>query len=300
MLVGQDMAKLESIAKRLWAEIFVFERQFSRFVPASELSQFNRQAGVRTKVSASFLELLQASNAMSALTNQLHNPFILPALQKNGYSKSAVKGYENDPTDDYRSRKVVSPELLHIDEDGFVTIPIHTAIDMGGCGKGYLLDKLSKLLEAEDVDGYWLSLSGDIVCAGKDSEAETWRTTIQVADETSELPYIETSGAPLGIATSGTFRRDSHATKAQGWHHIIDPATGKPGTTDIKLATVVAKSAIQADVLASAAVLLGSEKAQKFLSGLTEVTDYCLQTEMNTTTAGKHLHETSKLEGVKA
>lgn len=289
MLVGNNTTEFEELFKKIWVIIFNFERQYSRFIPGSELSKFNRQAGVRTKITPEFRELLEASAAMSSLTNDLHNPFILPALQKSGYVRSAVSGYENDPVDDFRSRKLASPSSLHIESDNFATIPLHTAIDMGGCGKGYLLDVISKMIDTDSLEGYWISLSGDIISWGVDEDAEAWETTIQQSRTDASVPTIVGHGEQLGIATSGTFRRDAHASKTQDWHHIIDPKTGKSSRTDIGLATVVASTAIRADVLASAAVLLGSRDAPAFLRAIPDVFGYCIQTDAEVLQHGEYV-----------
>ena len=52
------------------------------------------------------------------------------------------------------------------------------------------------------------------------------------------------------------------------YHHIIDPRTYKPANTNVLLATVNAKSTLLADVLASCAVILGSDKAIKKLRSM--------------------------------
>ena len=277
MLVGSSQLDYDELFRKLWREIFQFERAFSRFVPASELSMFNKNAGLPTKVTAAFLGLLLASEQMSQRTRGLHNPFILPSLQRTGYYRSAQPGYETDVIDDFRHRKTVLPEALDIADD-IVTIPHGSAIDMGGCGKGYLLDQLSKTLSPAQLDGYWLSLSGDMLTYGNDEAGEPWRVEIQSSSGENELPAIQTDGMITAIATSGTFRRAPHKKNDTNWHHIIDPRTGFSAETDVKLATVVADSALVADTLASSAVIVGDLKARLLLEADKSVRGYVLQT----------------------
>lgn len=150
----------DELYRQLWHAVFQFERQFSRFLPASELSQFNRNAGVKQIISSEFQDILEKAKAIGAETDGLYNPFILPALQAAGYDHSLVKGYEQDSQDDH-SHKVVAPvERLEIG-DGWARIPFGTAIDLGGCGKGYLADVLAGMVPSY-IHGYWFSLGGDI------------------------------------------------------------------------------------------------------------------------------------------
>ncbi|MGA9762113.1 MAG: FAD:protein FMN transferase, partial [Gaiellaceae bacterium] len=48
---------------------------------------------------------------------------------------------------------------------------------------------------------------------------------------------------------------------AEERHHLIDPATGRPAETDLVRVTVVAPSAVEADVLAKTLFLSGEEEA---------------------------------------
>jgi len=260
-----SFAKAEKIFNKLWLEVYKFEKRFSRFLPSSELSEFNRQAGLKLFISPEFNELLKAAKAFGHETNGLYNPFILPALQRAGYKQSAARGYENDPQEDYSKKRVVSIDKLTIG-DCWATIPYGTAIDMGGCGKGFLADKLVEILNKDSIKGYWLSLGGDVVTKGYDQDGRNITISIQNAENlTANSNYLVVCPKELmAVATSGTFRRNNQ-TQAKRWHHIIDPVTLKPAVTDIRLATVCAGKAVRADVLASCAVILGSQKAPAFL-----------------------------------
>lgn len=255
----------ESLFNKLWKQIYTFERQFSRFLPSSELSVFNRSAGLKVPISLQFKDILVAAKKMSEETDGLYNPFILPALQRAGYKKSAAPGYEDDPVDDFSNRSVVTIDRLII-EKNTASIPYGTALDLGGCGKGYLADQLRKQLNNSKILGYWISMGGDVATFGHDGDGNNWTIKIQNAEnlKTAGVWSIVCPKSPYGIATSGTFHRKNQTSKIK-WHHIVDPLTLKPAKTDIRLATVCANTALEADVLASCAVILGSKKAKAFL-----------------------------------
>jgi len=58
VLVGQEQINFEQIFNKLWAEIFKFESKFSRFLPNSELTEFNSKAGLSVAVSDEFEKIL--------------------------------------------------------------------------------------------------------------------------------------------------------------------------------------------------------------------------------------------------
>ena len=255
-------ADVDKIFVNLWHQVYLFERRFSRFLPMSELTSLNRAGGVKFKVTAEFKDLLICAKSIGLKTNGLYNPFITPALQRAGYVQSAVPGYENDKQIDYTDRLVVGVEKIEIGED-WAQIPYKTALDLGGCGKGYLADELGRFLKKQPkIVGFWLSLGGDILTYGYDENGRRMSVDIQSAvtiNYTTDW-VIDCSGDDYAVATSGTFRRSSQVS-ALAWHHIIDPLTLVSAKTDIKLATVCARTAFEADVLASCAVILGSKKA---------------------------------------
>lgn len=260
-----DHSQLTDLFTVLWHQIYTFERQFSRFIPMSELTIFNREAGIKTVTSPAFHDLLKAAKHMALKTKGLYNPFILPALQRAGYRRSASPGYENDPQEDYTHRQLVTIDKLHIG-DTWAMIPYNAALDMGGCGKGYLADQLAATLSQYDIAGYWLSLGGDICSYGTDEHGEPLTVAIQNAQrlDSTRSEYIVQPGEYAAVATSGTFRRQAQY-QAEPWHHIIDPLTGASAVTDIQLATVCAATALEADVLASCAVIVGASAALQFL-----------------------------------
>lgn len=265
LVSDKPVEEINKIFANLWHYIYNFERSFSRFIPKSELSLFNRSAGVQTKITPEFKDLLTAAKAISDKTGNVYNPFILPVLQQIGYKRSAVPGYEHDAVDDYSRRRVGSIEELQIGRD-WAEIPSDTAIDMGGCGKGYLADKLARLLIDNGVVNYRLSLGGDILTSGLDEIGDKWRIGIQDAKNLDDeiQRTIECPATIFAVATSGTFRREGYIADGD-WHHIIDPITRKPAVTDIQLATVCASTALLADVLASCAIIAGSVDAASLI-----------------------------------
>lgn len=255
------------IFQKLWQLTFNFERQFSRFLPASELSTFNNTAGIRTPVTTEFHDLLVAARTLSLQTGNLYNPFTLPALQAAGYRHSHVPGYEHDPLDDHSAKTVVAADNLTIGDD-WAEIPYGTALDMGGIGKGYLADKLAQALPAT-LGGYWLSLGGDIVAAGYNELSQPWHVAIQdAANLEHDSPYsLAAGGSSFGLATSSIL---NHRGRHNGvdWHHIIDPRTNLPAVSDVRLATVYGTDAMTADVLAKVSIVLGPKTAWKTIQPL--------------------------------
>ncbi|HSX15302.1 MAG TPA: FAD:protein FMN transferase [Candidatus Saccharimonadales bacterium] len=263
-IVLADDASPDQLFEALWQHIARFEQRFSRFLPDSELTAFNAAAGERQSVSPEFRELLVTARTMSEKTEGLYNPFILPALQRAGYKGSWPKPELADEKLNYEKRSEAAWSSIEIG-DSWAAIPKNTALDFGGIGKGYLLDELSGLLQAQGVENYWLSLGGDILCAGLDEPGTPWKIAIQDAlHEGVPIASATNGGKLLAVATSGVTKRKG-VTKDGAWHHIMDPRTNRPAVTDVLTATVCGPSATETDVFAKCLAIVGSTRAGEFM-----------------------------------
>ena len=277
LVSDRSESKVMEVFRELWSATYRFERQFSRFIPNSELSNSNRLAGSVIPITPEFYRLLHAAQKLAYVTDGLYNPFILPALQRAGYTNSFVPAYAEDTHDDVSNRRVVPIERMQLTLKS-LTIPYGTALDIGGCGKGYLADQLAEMNIPDWVHGYWLSFGGDLIGSGYDADDKPWHVEIPSAASQDEYPwYVETTGKQFAVATSGIGVRTG-VKNGKSWHHIIDPHTLQPSETDVRMATVVHPSATKADVFASCAILLGSKAAPGFLEKHS-VSAACLQGE---------------------
>jgi thiamine biosynthesis lipoprotein len=109
-----------------------------------------------------------------------------------------------------------------------------------------------------------VNLGGDLRVAGRSPEGDGWTCAIQ--HEWSVRPLVHVGVADGAVATSTTLRR-SWLVDGETRHHLIDPATGCPSTTDLTSATVIAGEAWQAEVLAKAVLLRGSQHPFDLIEG---------------------------------
>jgi thiamine biosynthesis lipoprotein len=125
--------------------------------------------------------------------------------------------------------------------------------DPSGYVKGWAIDKAARLIEKRGFNSYCLSIGGDIKAASNGQKV--WRIGIQ--DPARKSRIITRIGAKnLALATSGNYERGAH---------IINPKTRKPATGLLSV-TVAGPSIITADVLATAAFVLG-DFALNFIGG---------------------------------
>lgn len=262
LVFDQSIDEINLINKQLINKIDSFENQFSRFKIDSELTKFNLSSGNKNKITKEFREILLLCIFYNKLSNGLFNPFILPVLQSSGYKGSWPNTNDYLAKNDFSNRHVVDFSEIILNKN-WAKIPTNTAIDLGGIGKGFLLDKLANYLKENYITRFWISLGGDIISQGFDNNDQPFKILVQDANNsnTSINTIYSLKDAPLAVATSGiTKRKGIH--QGTTWNHIIDPKNLKPTSNTIQTVTVTADNAATADVLAKS-ILIGGEKIAK-------------------------------------
>lgn len=229
-------------------------RRLTRFEADSELSRFNARAGQWATVSADLEQLLRASLKAFEESHGLVHVGVLPALIVAGYDRTfeQVNGRGSSPSThaspEERSGALAPlPDLLKV-RPGEAHLARGAAIDLGGIAKGWIADRAVERLGPNSL----VSCGGDLFARGGGETGDGWPVgfgprTVLLKD--------------MGAATSGTTKR----RWGDGLHHLIDPRTGAPSNGDLGEVSVLAATALHAEVLAKTALLLGSERAEAYL-----------------------------------
>jgi len=125
-------------------------------------------------------------------------------------------------------------------------------LDFGGIAKGYAVDRACELLA--EAGPCLVNAGGDLAVRGT-LGGGPWPVGIDVPNGSMTLN--------LGGGAMATTGRDLRRWSRNGQerHHVIDPATGRPSESDILRITVVAHSAVDAEVLAKSLFLAGEQRA---------------------------------------
>ncbi len=140
-----------------------------------------------------------------------------------------------------------------------LTMPEGMQIDFGGLGKEYAVDQAAALSSHFCVPTL-INFGGDIVATLPRVDGSGWEVGIEGLTAASSEIISLMSGA---IATSGDTHRYIE-TDGVRYGHILDPRCGWPVTGAPRTVTVMAETCTQAGMLATFAMLQGSE-AEAFL-----------------------------------
>ena len=129
-------------------------------------------------------------------------------------------------------------------------------VDIGGAAKGFVADAIAVDLRAAGVKSADIDLGGNLYMLGRHPDDRPWRVSVRMPEGVSaKAPILEVHDR--SIVTSGSYERFVEIGGVR-YQHIIDPMTGWPSESDIVSATVSAESSLQADMLATTALLAGT------------------------------------------
>ena len=241
----------------LAAQLDELDRACSRFRDDSQLSIANAHAGERVHIGRLLADAVDAALRAARDTDGIVDPTLGAHLRAAGYDRTyaLVQARDGWTFAAAPPRRATWVEVELDRSAGLLRVPQGSELDLGATAKALAADHAARTI-AEALDAPVLvSLGGDIAVAG-DSE---W--TIRVA-ERHDAP-LDGDG-PLvairsgGIATSSTTARRWRTDRGDA-HHLIDPRTGRPAQSRWRTVTVAAPSCLEANVAATAAIVLGDD-----------------------------------------
>jgi len=214
-----------------------YERRFSRFLPDSELSRMNASRAETVRLSPTMAEIMTIAADLRNRTDGLVDVGVGGAVVDWGYAGTFADICDLDQAPEHALRQPWNLEatMLHRSPG--------TMIDLGGIAKGWACDRVVE------------SGLAAVASAGGDLRSKDPSLVVDVVDGDGDIAAEVFVGVGALATSSITKRRWKVAGSAA--HHVIDPRTMAPATTPIASATVVARTAAEAEAGAKAVLLKG-------------------------------------------
>jgi thiamine biosynthesis lipoprotein len=262
------------------AAVAAFERAFIEFdrldalmsvwKQGSDILRINAAAGKSAvAVSPEVREVLRDSQEVSEWTA---GKFDVTFAALSGLWK-----FDQDIDGRVPDRSQIAPRLPLIDyralqiDDRAGTAALARAgmqVNLGGIGKGYAIDRAVTILRGGRLTDFMIQAGGDMFVAGRRGD-RPWRVGLQDPRGAPNTLFAAIELTDAAFSTSGDyerfFLRDGHR-----YHHILDPDTGEPAQRS-RSVTIMAKSSMVADGLATGVFVLGGEQGMALIEKLPDV-----------------------------
>jgi len=243
-------------------------QEMSTYIPDSEISLFNQSNSDDVfEISSSFARVLKESIRIGELSQGKLDITVGPLVNLWGF------GPEQRP-DKVPSDSLIATTLariglkkLHLDGNKLSKDIPNLYIDLSATAKGYGVDRVAELIEANGINNYLVEIGGEMRLKGFKRTGELWAIAIEkpILDPSGEQRAVHQIVIPKdkAVATSGDYRNYFEAD-GQRFSHIIDPTTGKPINHNLVSVTVIHSSSMTADGLSTTLMVMGTEQGLKF------------------------------------
>jgi len=257
-------SEIEKAIDEALSEMRRIYKKYNPHDPASLLSKINNST--EYVLDDETRKLLSYAIQLSNESSGNFDPTIFTLEQK--LWSPLIKGKRSSvpsQTEIKSALKSVGVDKIKLNGNNLIKPP-DISFDFGAFVKGYAVDCAVSVLKKHNVSSALVNAGGDLSCYGK----REWRIAIQHprssktdGNEQKFLGVITISN--VSIATSGDYERFVIINGTR-YHHIINPATGKPTDASISTTIISDKSCMEADALSTAVFVMGPTKGLDFIN----------------------------------
>lgn len=255
-------AAARAAESRALVEIDRLNQIFSTYTADSEFSRWQQTLDQPVHLSADLLEVLVASQRWRAQTSGAFNPAV-ESLSR--LWQAAARRQQTPAAGELAGGiAVAAAEHWHVDRQQATATRLTSApLNLNAIAKGYIVDRACRAAhDSADVTGVAVNLGGDLAVRGTLQQQVHITDPFQRAENASPIARVVL--ADQALATSGNYDRNL-VVGHQRHSHVIDPRSGQPAD-QVASASVIARSAMDADALATAFCVLEPAESLRLAS----------------------------------
>lgn len=244
------------------------DKSLNFFNDNSLLSKINNN-DTAVNIDTHFLAVYSVSKKMNKLTNGMFDPTVSPLITAWGFAKGHRPTSDTLRVDSLLN--LIGINRTTIQKDKIIKENSAITFNFSAIAKGYGCDQIAEMFRRNGITNFLIEIGGEIVVSGHNPSNKKWNVSIDspILDSLSvrQKPQVIIEISDCGMATSGNYR-NYHIEKGKSFGHTISPLSGRPITTDILSATIIAPTSMEADAIATSCMALGSQKALSLCESL--------------------------------
>lgn len=263
-----DSVDIDALKKKVDSVLIEVNATMSTYEPKSEISLFNASRSTEpVEISDDLATVINEAIRIGTVSDGALDITVGPLVNLWGFGPDGRPNRVPSEQKIKQASKRVGLSHLHL--KGYElskTIP-GLYVDLSSIAKGFGVDKVAELLNGEGFDNYLVDVGGEVQLRGVNVQRQPWRLAIE--KPVSDTRAVERIIAPgdMAVATSGDYRNYFEQDGVR-YSHTIDPKTFRPINHRLVSVTVIHRSCMTADGLATALDVLGPEKGMQLAEQL--------------------------------
>lgn len=262
-IVAEDSLNAEKNINLVIDEIVRIEALISDWKPTSQVSEVNRNAGIKpVKVNAELFYLTKRALFFSEITNGAFD-ISIAALDNIWRFDDSMEALPSQEALKKSIEKVNYKDVVLNEKEQTIFLKNKgMKIGFGATGKGYAADQGRLVMQQLNVKSGIVNASGDLTTWGTQANGLLWRIGVTNPFKPyKSLQILEVSQA--AITTSGDYQKYVEFNNIR-YSHIINPKTGMPASGLVS-ATVIGPNAEKANGFSTSIMVLGEKEGFELL-----------------------------------
>ena len=257
-----ELAESELLRAAIEGRLEELNARLSTYIDSSEVSRFGAHDGTNWfSVSADTYEVVRKAIEISELSDGAFDITIGPLVDLWGFGASGPRVSLPAQADIDNLLANIGHTLIEVRELPMAVRKMRAAvqIDLSAIAKGYAVDEIARLLDGYGFPSYMVEIGGEVRTRGSRADGQAWRIAIEDPDAEKRAVQRILPLRNLAVATSGDYR-NFFDYDGKRYTHTLDPRTGWPVAHNLASVSVISETAMAADALATALLVLGSQK----------------------------------------
>lgn len=236
--------------------------QMSTYLEKSEITKFNHNKILTENIiSHEFYYVLKFSLDLAQKTSGYFDPTIGPLVNIWGFGPKK-KQHRPSYKEINKVLKYVGYNKISLTKNGIIKKHQDVYLDLSSVAKGFAVDYLSGELNKIGINNHLVEIGGEIKAQGYKNK-KSW--VVGIESPINGRKVLKTVNLNnKSIATSGSYRNfiNINGSKVS---HIVNPKTGQAFISNLISVSIIAKSCMEADALATALISMGEKLAISFV-----------------------------------
>lgn len=259
-IITNDDVPTENLGEQIENRLSSLNQTFSTYIETSELMQFNQaKTGQPQAISEDMQVVMSIAQEVYGLTDGAFDPTVAPLVNLWGFGPNESNNVIPQSEQIQQALSVIGLNHLVLNKAAKkAQRKQDIKLDFSAIAKGYAVDAVADLLESSGIQHYLVEVGGELRAGGYKPNGDLWRIAIErpslVQGDVQQVIALQ----DVAVATSGDYR-NYFEKNGKRYSHTIDPRIGYPVDHELASVTVIEETAVKADALATAMMVMGPE-----------------------------------------